>query len=637
MKFTSSEIRKKYLEYFKNKEHAIVPSASLIPENDPTTLFTGSGMQPMVPYLLWEKHPLGTRIVDSQKCFSAADIDDIGDNRHTTFFEMLGNWSLGDYFKTEQIEWIFDFYVNELGLNPEKIYISVYRGNSELWISKDEQVVKIWQKLFQEKWVEAKAVEWAKEKWMQGGRIFYFDEKENWWSRAGTPEKMPAGEPGGPDSEIFWDFGKHHGFHENSEWKDKPCHPACDCGRFLEFGNNVFMQYKKTENGFEELEQKNIDFGGGLERIAVALTDTPDVFQGDLFDGIREKIEEFSGKKYGENETETKAFRVIMDHLRVVVFLIADGASPSNKDQGYFTRRMLRRAVRYARDLWIQSGLSVEAAKGVIAEYKQQYPELLEKREIILSEIEAEEKQFLTTLEKGLKEFDKLLKWFEIAFERSGKKITTIAGGKAFKLYDTYGFPIELTEDLALEHGLSVDREWFEAAFEKHKALSRKGAEQKFKGGLADDSQATTALHTATHLLLAGLRKVLGDHVFQKGSNITAERLRFDFSHGEKVTREQLDEVEAFVNHAIQSGMSVGVEEIPKQEAIDRGVVGSFWEKYPDRVKVYTMKSDSEVFSVELCGGPHVENSSKMGRFKIKKEEASSRGVRRIKAVLIQD
>lgn len=646
MGYTSNELRTKYLEFFEKKGHKIVPSASLLPENDPTTLFTGSGMQPMVPYLLGEKHPLGTRIVDSQKAFRAADIEDIGDNRHTTFFEMLWNWSLGDYFKKEQIDWIWEFYVDELGLNPEKIYISVYRGNEEFGIPKDDEAVSQWAEKFAVSGIEAKAVDFAERDGMQGGRIFYYNEKENWWSRAGVPENMPVGEPGGPDSEMFWDFGEHHGFHEKwveerrASWEYKPedkhCHPACDCGRFLEFANNVFMQYKKTDNGFVELENKNIDFGGWLERIAVALTDEPDVFTGDLFESIRLQIESFSGKKYGENEKETKAFRVIMDHLRVVVFLIADGAPPANKDQWYFTRRMLRRAVRYARDLGIESGLSAQVAKGVIETYKGQYPELEEKRDLILAEIAAEEAQFLTTLEKWLKEFDKLLKGFEIAFERTGEKVDRISGDKAFKLYDTYGFPIELTEDLAAENDLSVDRDGFEAAFEKHRALSRAGSEQKFKWGLADASEATTELHTATHLLLAGLRKVLGTHVFQKGSNITAERLRFDFSHEEKVTREQLDEVEAFVNQAIESNMKVSVEEMPKQAAMDAGVVGSFWEKYPDVVKVYTMQSENEVFSVELCGGPHVEVSSDMGRFKIKKEEASSRGVRRIKAVLIK-
>ena len=397
------------------------------------------------------------------------------------------------------------------------------------------------------------------------------------------------------------------------------------------------MQYKKTEDGFEELAHKNIDFWGGLERIAVAINDTPDVFLWDLFDGIRNKIEEFSGKKYGENEKETKAFRVIMDHLRVVVFLIADGATPSNKDQGYFTRRMLRRAIRFARDLGIDSGLSAEVARVVISEYSSHYSELAEKKDFIITEIESEEKQFLTTLEKWIKEFEKLIAWFQIAFERSGKKVTQIAGPKAFKLYDTYWFPIELTAELAEENGLTIDMEGFEKAFEEHKALSRAGAEQKFKGWLADASESTTELHTATHLLLAGLRKVLGNHVFQKGSNITAERLRFDFSHEEKMTPEQLQEVEDFVNHAISTGFDVTIEEMPKQQALDMGVVGSFWEKYPDIVKVYTMKTPTETFSIELCGWPHVANSKDMGRFKIKKEEASSRGVRRIKAVLIKD
>ena len=392
------------------------------------------------------------------------------------------------------------------------------------------------------------------------------------------------------------------------------------------------MSYIRTEKGFEELENKNIDFWWGLERIAVALQDQPDVFLGDIFDTARWAIEKFSGKTYGEDESETKAFRVIMDHLRVVVFLIADGAVPSNKDQWYFTRRMLRRAIRYARGLGIQSGLSQEVAKWVIDEYQHHYHELWEKREQILADIASEEKQFLTTLEKGLKEFEKLL-----ALVMKEDWQGQIPWKLAFTLYDTYGFPIEITEDLAEEHGLTLDREGFDKAFEEHRAKSRAGAEQKFQWGLADTSEETTQLHTATHLLLAGLRKVLGNHVFQKGSNITAERLRFDFSHEEKVSREQLDRVEAFVNHAIQSGMRVWVEEMPKQAAMDAGVVGSFWEKYPDIVKVYTMQSEQEVFSVELCGGPHVETSVGMGKFQIQKEEASSRGVRRIKAVLLKE
>lgn len=644
MKMTSQEIRKKYLEFYESKGHRVVPSASLIPENDPTTLFTWSGMQPMLPYLLGEKHPSGTRIVDSQKCFRAADIDDIGDNRHTTFFEMLGNWSLGDYFKAEQIAWAFDFYVNHMGLNPEKIYISVYRGNEKFWIPRDDEAVAMWQAQFTKKGVDAPAVDMAEINGMQAGRIFYFNEKENWWSRAWVPENMPTGEPGWPDSEMFWDFGVEHKLHENSQWKDKPCHPACDCGRFLEFANNVFMQYKKTENWFEELAHKNIDFGGGLERIAVAISDTPDVFLWDLFDGIRNKIETFSGKKYGENQKETKAFRVIMDHLRVVVFLIADWATPNNKDQGYFTRRMLRRAIRFARDLGIDSGLSAEVAQVVIAEYSTHYTELWEKKEYIITEIENEEKQFLTTLEKGLKEFEKWLWEFDnqINNQDLSKNLWIKLG---YELLQTHGFPIEMTLELIQERS---HIKWFffdetkflrgfEKAFEDHKALSRSGAEQKFKGWLADASIATTQLHTATHLLLAGLRKVLWSHVFQKGSNITAERLRFDFSYEEKMTPEQLQQVEDFVNAAIMTWFDVTINEMPKQEALDRGVVGSFWEKYPDIVKVYTIQTPTEIFSRELCGWPHVANSKDIGIFKIKKEEASSRGVRRIKAVLIKD
>ena len=636
MQLTSQQIREKYLKFFEKKGHKIIPSASLIPENDPTTLFTGSGMQPMVPYLLWEKHPLGTRIVDSQKCFRAGDIDEVGDTTHTTFFEMLGNWSLWDYFKSEQIDWVWDLYIGEFWLDPERFCVTVFAWNDELWIPRDDEAIEAWKAKFQSVWIDAKVVEDPLENGVQNGKIFLFDESENWWSRAGVPSKMPLWEPGGTDSEMFWDYGAERKIHENSAYKDTACHPACDCGRFLEIGNNVFMQYIKTESGFEELKNKNIDFGGGLERIAVALTDSPDVYMWDVFSGIKSKIEEFSGKKYGENKKETKAFRVIMDHLRVVTFLIWDGAVPSNKDQGYFTRRMLRRAIRFARDLGIDSWLSAEVAKVVIAEYWDHYAELKNQADFIISEIESEEKQFLTTLEKWLKEFEKLLWWFQIAFKKTGKKVTEISWKQAFKLYDTFGFPIEITEDLAIENNLTVDREWFEKAFEEHKALSRAGAEQKFKGGLADASKATTELHTATHLLLAGLRKVLWNHVFQKGSNITAERLRFDFSHEEKVTREQLDEVEAFVNAAIQSNMQVSVEEMAKQKAMDIWVVGSFWEKYPDTVKVYTMKSEAETFSVELCWGPHVTNSTWMWTFKIKKEEASSRGVRRIKAVLIK-
>ncbi|QFR38696.1 alanine--tRNA ligase [Candidatus Gracilibacteria bacterium 28_42_T64] len=638
MKLTSAEIREKYLKFFEERGHKIVPSSSLIPENDPTTLFTGSGMQPMVPYLLGEKHPSGTRIVDSQKCFRAGDIEEVGDNTHTTFFEMLGNWSLGDYFKEEQIPWMFEFLVKKIGLDPNKLYFSVYKGTKEIGIGRDDTAEKLWKEQFKNVGVDAKSVDDVEENGMQGGRIFFYDEKENWWSRAGVPNKMPNGEPGGPDSEMFWDFGADLELHEKSEWKETHCNPACDCGRFLEIGNNVFMQYKKTAEGFLELENKNIDFGGGLERIAVALSDNPDVYMGDLFDGIRNKIEELTGKKYGENTNETLAFRVVMDHVRAATFLIGDGAVPSNKDQGYFTRRLIRRAIRFASHLGVEGGFIEKVASEVVDGYSSHYTDLAEKKAFILSEMEGEEKQFLSTLDKGLKEFDKLLKGFEIAFERSGKKIDTIAGPKAFKLYDTYGFPLEMTVELANEKGLKVDETGFAKAFEEHQAKSRAGAEQKFKGGLADDSTATTELHSATHLLLAGLNHVLGGDIHQKGSNITAERLRFDFNHDGKVERDILDKVEEFVNEAIQSGTKVTLTEMDKQKAMDEGVEGSFWEKYPDTVKVYSMVGNNgRTYSKELCGGPHVEATSDMGRFKIKKEEASSRGIRRIKAVLIKD
>ena len=635
MKIKSQEIRQRYLKFMESKWHKIVPSSSLIPENDPTTLFTWSWMQPMVPYLLWEKHPLWTRITDSQKSFRAWDIDDIGDNRHTTFFEMLGNWSLWDYFKKEQIEWMFEFLTKEISLDPKNLYVSVYKWNESFWIARDDEAVWYWKEQFAKVWIDAKAVDNAEIDGMQGGKIFYYAEKENWWSRAWVPANMPVWEPGGPDSEMFWDFWAELKLHENSKWKNEPCHPNCDCWRFLEIWNNVFMQFKKVENGFEELKNKNIDFWGWLERLAVAINNDPDVFLGDLFDWIRWIIEELSGKKYWENEKETKAFRVIMDHLRAATFLIADWAYPSNKDQWYFTRRLLRRAVRFARDLWINSGLSKEVALEVIREYEWHYTDLTTKKDLIVKEIEAEEKQFLETLEKGLKEFDKLVFGFQIAFERTGQKIDTISWDKAFKLYDTYWFPIEMTEELAEEKWLKIDKEWFKTAFEKHKDLSRAWAEQKFKWGLADTWELTTALHSATHLMLAWLRKVLWNHVHQAGSNITAERLRFDFTNEDKVTPEQLKEVEDYVNEAIETNAKVVLEEMKKDDAKAAWVEGSFWEKYPDIVKVYTFKSDDwKVFSKELCWGPHVENTSVMWKFRILKEEASSRWVRRIKAVL---
>ncbi len=621
-----NEVRAKYIEYFVNKGHKEIPSANLIPENDPTTLFVGSGMQPLVPYLLGEKHPLGTRLVNSQKSFRAEDIDEVGDNRHTTFFEMLGNWSLGDYFKNEQLEWIFDFLVNELRLDPSKLYVTVFAGDDKLGIPKDEEAVKKWQELFASVGIDAKVAFIGSEEdgyrrgIKEGERIFYYDAKKNWWSRAGVPANMPAGEPGGPDSEIFYDFGTEH----DTSYGEL-CHPNCDCGRFMEIGNNVFMQYKKLEDGsFEELPQKNIDFGAGLERIVAALKDEPDIFKAvDVFAKMAQKIEEVTGKSYDEHKKE---FRVILDHMRAAVFIIADGAEPSNVEQGYFARRLIRRSVLFGDKLGAGEFSPAEIVDVVVDYYGDHYKNLKEQKEHIKEVIEKEVNKFRATLKKGLKEFEKRISKGSFDAE------------DAFVLVTTYGFPFELLEELANEKGVQIDKEAFEKKMQEHKEKSRAGVETKFKGGLADHSEKTTAFHTATHLMLAGLRKYLGEHVHQKGSNITQERTRFDFTHPEKVSREILDKVEEYVNQAIEAEADVITEEMPKEVAQnDPTVEGSFWDKYPDVVKVWTIKDkDGNIWSRELCGGPHVKNTreiKKFGRFKIIKEQSVAAGVRRVKGV----
>ncbi len=632
---TTAQLRDAYLNFFKDHGHAIIPSASLLPENDPTTLFTGSGMQPMVPYLLGQPHPLGTRITDSQKSFRSQDIEEVGDNRHTTFFEMLGNWSLGDYFKQEQIEWMYEFLTKTVGLDPSRLYITCFRGLDS--IPKDEEAATYWQAQFAKDGITAQIVDFPEENGMGDGRIFYYNEKKNWWSRAGVPNKMPVGEPGGPDTEMFWDFGTQMGLHEQSQWKDEPCHVNCDCGRFMEIGNNVFMQYQKTETGFELLPQKNVDFGGGLERIAAALFDTPDVFKIDLFDEIRTTLETASGKKYGENEKETYAFRVVMDHIRASVFLICDNALPSNKDQGYFTRRMIRRAVRFGRDLGIHQNFVRSVASAVIRTYEGQYPELRAQSEAIETEIEKEEVKFRRTLEDGIKQFDVVVQKPGVVEKKQ------IDGVDAFDLLQSYGFPIELTEELAKERGLTIDMDVFATEKKKHQDLSRSASEQKFKGGLADSSVETTKLHTAHHLLLKALQTVLGPHVKQRGSNITAERLRIDFSHADKMTEEQKSEVERIVNEQIALDLPMTRSIIAKEEAEKLGAEHEFGAKYPDMVSVYSLgpvgatvdnPQFENAFSIEFCGGPHVEHTGVLGKFKIVKEEACSAGVRRIKAVL---
>jgi alanyl-tRNA synthetase len=644
---TGNDIRKKYLDFMAKNGHAVIPSAALVPDNDPTTLFTGSGMQPLVPYLMGETHPMGTRLTDSQKCFRAEDIEEVGDNRHTTFFEMLGNWSLGDYFKQEQIPWIYSFLVDEVGLDPENIYVTTFLGDEKANVPRDTEAVEIWQQLFAEKGVsngvgEMGSEEQGSERGMQAGeRIFYYDDSKNWWSRAGKPEKMPVGEIGGPDTEMFYDFRTPH-----DEKFGKHCHPNCDCGRFLEIGNSVFIQYIKTETGFEKLPKQNVDFGGGLERVAAAANGDADVFKIDLLHTVIQQIEALSGKEYRENK---EAFRVITDHIRGAVFMIGDGIHPSNTEQGYFVRRLLRRAVRYADILDIPAGRFQDLAESVIGKYEEHYTNLAEKRESIKDAIATEEAQFRKTLENGLKQFNKISLQIHLTTKEIGGKkvldkehaeaVKAISAQNAFDLFTTYGFPIELTEEIAAEKGLVVDRLGFEKLMEEHRAKSRAGAEHKFKGGLADHGDKTVQYHTTTHLMLAALRDILGDHVHQAGSNITGERLRYDFTHPEKVERETLDKVEEWVNHAIQTGGKVTIETMSKNEAEkDSSIEGSFWERYPEEVKVYVVQgNDGTIFSKELCGGPHVaEIADIKGTFKIQKEESSSAGVRRIKAVLME-
>lgn len=641
-----NEIRQQYLDYMATQGHAIIPSAALVPDNDPTTLFTGSGMQPLVPYLMGEVHPKGVRLANSQKCFRAEDIEEVGDNRHTTFFEMLGNWSLGDYFKQEQLPFFYTFLVDVVGLDPERIYVTVFQGDDTNNVPRDTESVEIWQKLFTARGASCGVAEIGSEAdggergMKDGERIFYYDASKNWWSRAGKPENMPVGEIGGPDSEVFYDFGTPHdpafGAH---------CHPNCDCGRFLEIGNSVFMEYLKTETGFEKLPKQNVDFGGGLERITAAANGNADVFTIDLLGGVISHIETTTGKTYADH---MQAFRVIADHIRGAVFMIGDGVLPGNAEQGYFVRRLIRRAVRYADQLGVPAGELKHLATSVIETYRHHYHLLATKQSEIEAAIAAEEAQFRKTLENGLKQFNKIELQIHVkSTDVNGKKVIdtatepeakrAISAKNAFDLFTTYGFPIELTEEIAAEKGLIVDRAGFETLMAEHREKSRAGAEQKFKGGLADHSEKVVQYHTATHLMLAAMREILGDHVHQAGSNITGERLRYDLTHPEKIDRETLDQVEAWVNNAIKVGGPVSIEIMKKEDAQnDPTIEASFWERYPDEVKVYVMKgNDGTIFSKELCGGPHVEKLEDIkGTFRITKEESSSAGVRRVKAVL---
>ncbi len=635
---TAQEIRQKYLEFLQARDHVAIPRANLVPQDDPTTLFTGSGMQPLLPYLLGEEHPKGVRLTDSQTCLRAEDIEEVGDNRHTTFFEMLGNWSLGDYFKEEQLRWFFEFLVDEVGLDPNRLYVSCFIGNEKLGLPKDEESANIWQKLFAERGVDAMIVTIGSQAdgdriGMQGGRIFYYDEEENWWSRTGSPDQMPAGEPGGPDSEVFYDFGER----EHDESYGEP-HPATESGRFLEIGNSVFMQYQKTDDGFKQLPKQNVDFGGGLERIAAAAIDSPDIFQISLLKPIIDGLEEMSDKSYNEH---AQAMRVIADHLRAAVFLAADGVAPSNKEQGYVARRLMRRAIKFAFDLDIEQDLVVRSAPLVIESYKDDFQELENRQDEILDILKKEESVFRQTLRKGLRELEKMVN--HRLKEAGNIKNVEIAGDDVFVLYDTFGFPAELTAEEVSRLGAKLSDNWiqdFEHKLDEQRERSRTASKGQFKGGLSGSGDVHKKYHTATHLLYRVLREVLGDHVVQHGSNITDERLRFDFSHPEKMTAEQKQAVEQIVNERIDKDLYVSWEELPTDEAMRRGAYGAFGDTYGDTVKVYSMKDDNgKLYSFEICGGPHVSRTSELAadgkRFKIKKEESSSAGIRRIKAVLV--
>lgn len=584
---TANELRQKYLDFFKSKGHAIISSASLIPENDPTVLFTTAGMHPLVPYLMGEKHPAGVRLVDAQKCIRTDDIDEVGDATHHTFFEMMGNWSLGDYFKEDSIHYSWEFLTSPdwLGLDPNRLAVSVFVGDDDAPF--DEESYNLWLSLG-----------------MPASRIAKLPKKNNWWGPAGITG------PCGSDTEIFYWSGR---------LEDVPSSFNDDNDLWVEIWNNVFMQYNKQADGtFIPLSQKNVDTGLGLERVTAVLNDC-DNYQTDLFINIVNKVEELSGKKYSEGGEVMRAIRIVADHIKAAVFIIGDekGVSPSNTGQGYIVRRLLRRAIRYGRGLGINQELwTKEVARVVINDYEKTYPELTRNQVFIEENFDKEEEKFNRTLENGLKEFNKI----------SGD----IDGVTAFNLYQSYGFPVEITEELAKEKNKKVDTIGFKVELAKHQELSRTASAGKFKGGLADSSEATTRLHTAAHLLLAALRKVLGDHVTQKGSNITADRLRFDFAHTEKMTPEQISEVEKLVNEAIDAKMEVNCEEISLEEAKNTGAMGVFDSKYGEKVKVYTAGN----FSREICGGPHVKNTGELGKFSIAKEESSSSGVRRIKAIL---
>ena len=580
------EIRNKYLNFFKEHGHTVIPSASLIPENDPSVLFTTAGMQPLVPYLLGEKHPDGKRLTDYQKCVRTNDIDEVGDNRHLTFFEMLGNWSLGDYFKEESIQMSFDFLTKELGIPVEKLSVTCFAGDEDC--PRDDVSAECWKKAG-----------------ILDGHIYFYGKDDNWWI---------AGEEGpcGPDTEMFYDTGKPA--------CGPDCQPSCDCGKYVEIWNNVFMEYFKSQNGYSKLKQKNVDTGLGLERMTMLLQGKKTPFDTELFAPIMNKLEEL------QKEDIIESRRIIAEHLRSSMMIISDGGRPSNIDRGYVLRRLIRRMIRHMNKLQIDLNELSNLIELNVETLKEMYPDLEKNKETIKSVINEEKDKFVKTLAHGEREFQKEMK----KVQEQGK--TEIDGQVVFKLYDTYGFPPEVTKDLAQENNMTIDMKKFVQLFKAHQEKSRMGSTQKFKGGLADQNEKTIAYHTATHLLHQALKTVLGDHVKQSGSNITEERLRFDFTHPQKMTKEEIQKVEDLVNEQIKRDLPVTCEEMSYEDAKRAGAIGLFTDKYGDKVKVYTIGD----FSKEICGGPHVTHTGDMGTFKIKKEESSSSGVRRIKAVLIK-
>jgi alanyl-tRNA synthetase len=584
----ASELRETYQQFFEELGHKRIQSAPLLPENDPSVLFTTAGMHPLVPFLLGEPHPLGRRLVNFQKCLRTNDIDEVGDASHLTFFEMLGNWSLGDYFKQQSLAWSFQFLTQVLHLDPQRLAVTVFAGDDDA--PRDDESAAVWGRLG-----------------IPPERIFFLPKEDNWWGPAG------ATGPCGPDSEMFYDTGR----------ADHPgCRPGCHCGKWLEIWNNVFMEYEKTADGrFVRLKQRNVDTGMGLDRTLAVLQGVDDIYLIETLYPLVQQLECLSGQRYAGNPVP---FRVIVDHLRAATFAIADGAMPSNVEAGYVVRRLVRRAVRFGRDLGIHTNFCAAFSSSVIDLFAQTYPELEHKRELIAQTLDGEETKFKATLERALRYYHRVVG----CVRQEGRQ--AISGQEAFDLYETYGFPLQFTVELAKEEGLAVDEAGFEACYRTHRQDSRDALDEKFKGGLADHSEQTTRLHTASHLLQAALRQALGPEVHQAGSNITPERLRFDFSHPEKVTPEQLAQVEGIVNAQIEADLPVSMEIMPLAQAVESGALAFFGEKYGELVKVYTMGS----FSKEVCGGPHVQHTGELGRLRILKEEAVGRGVRRIRAVL---